>query len=435
MKALLVQPYAGYELPNLVMKLSARLPAYPNLTLQQLAGICPEDYAVEAIDENRGDKINFEKEYDLVVITCRTATVPRAYKIGDEFRCRGIPVVICGYHPSALPEEAKQHVDSVVIGEADISLSKIFKDVQKDKLKPYYKSDPVDPKLIPSTRRDIIDYYLPLAAIETTRGCPVNCDFCFVHKVEGKIHRKRPIENVIDEIKSIKQKNIFFYDSSLTIEPRYTKNLFKNMISLNKRFACYGNVNVLAKDEEFLKLASEAGCVSWFVGFESISQKSLDETNKKINQVDKHLSAIKKIKKYDMAIVGSFIFGFDNDTPNIFDTTYNTINKWSIDAIEFRVLTPFPGTALYKRLKKEGRILTEDWGKYNFANVVFQPKNMSVEELFEGTRWIIQKFYSIPNIIKRFYNSIEKYRDIYMLYCILQLNFLTRQRYKKLFNF
>jgi len=244
MNILLIQPYAGYDPPNIIMKLSARLPAFPNLTLQQLAGIIP------------GDKINFDKEYDLVAISCRTAAAPRAYEIGDEFRRRNIPIVMGGYHPSALPEEVKQHADSVVVGEAEISLKKIIEDVQKDKLKSFYHSEPVDPKMIPPARRDIIDYYLPIAAIEATRGCPVNCDFCFVHKVKGKIHRKRPIENVIDEIKSIKQKNIFFFDASLTTNPKYTKNLFKNLNGLNKKFTCYGNVNVLAKDDEFLKLAS-----------------------------------------------------------------------------------------------------------------------------------------------------------------------------------
>ena len=135
-----------------------------------------------------------------------------------------------------------------------------------------------------------------------------------------------------------------------------------------------------------------------------------------------------------MLIIASFVFGFDNDTPDIFDKTYNVIKEWNIDAADFHFLTPFPGTALYKRLKKEGRILTEDWNKYTLADVVFQPKNMSVEELFEGVRGIIQKFYSIPNIIKRFYASTETTRDIYLSYYVLQVNLRNRQRLKNRFN-
>lgn len=401
MNILIVQPYAGYDLPNIVMKLSARLPAFPNLTLQQLAGIIPDHFEVEAIDENRGDKINFDKEYDLVAITCRTATVPRAYEIGDEFRKQNIPVILGGYHPSALPEEAKQHADSVVIGEAEISLKKILEDVQKDKLKSMYHSEPVDPKMIPPARRDIIDYYLPIAGIEATRGCPVNCDFCFVHKVKGKIHRKRPIENVIDEIKSIKQKHIIFFDASLTTNPTYTKNLFKNLISLNKKFTCYGNVNILAKDNEFLKLASEAGCVSWCIGFEAISQDVIKSIGKTTNKIKDYKEAVKKIKDYDMNITGSFIFGFDEQKINTFKETKNMIDNLDIDVACFNILTPFPGTRIFNRIKNENRIISYDWTKYTCAHTVFQPKHMTEHELYAGTLWVYKEYYKILPILKR----------------------------------
>ena len=413
MRILLVQPYAGYNLPNLVMKLSARLPSFPNLTLQQLAGICPEDHEVVVVDENRGDKIDFDNDYDLVAITCRTATAPRTYEISDKFRSRGVPVIIGGYHPTALPAETKQHCDSVVIGEAEISFSKIIKDTQKDKLKPYYQSEPVDPKLIPPARRDIIDYYLSYAAIEATRGCPVNCDFCFVYKVKGKVHRKRPIENVIDEIKTIKQKNIFFFDASLTTDPNYTKTLFKKMKGLNKHFTCYGNVNVLAKDNEFLKLASEAGCVSWCIGFEALSQDIINSIGKTTNKIKDYQSAVNKIKDYNMNITGSFIFGFDDQNIDTFEETMNMLNNLDIDVACFNILTPFPGTKLFKRIKNENRITSYDWTRYTCAQTVFKPKNMSEKELYNGTIWVLNEYYKVIPTIKRIIKTIPNgYRPL-----------------------
>lgn len=407
MKILLIQPYAGYEKPNLLMKLSAKLPALPNLTIQQLAGICPDECEVQAVDENRGSKIDFNEEYDIVAISCRTATVPRAYEIADEFRRRGVKVVLGGYHPSALPEEAKQHADAVVIGEAEISFAKVIEDIKKGDLKQFYQSDLVDPKLIPPPRRDVIDYYLSIAAVEATRGCPVNCDFCFVHKVKGKIHRKRPIENVIDEMKTVKQKNIMFFDASLTTNPSYTKTLFENMIELNKRFTCYGNVNVLAKDEQLLKLASEAGCLGWCIGFESISQNILKSIGKTTNKVEDYKKVVKKIKDYNMNITGSFIFGFDDHVNDTFKETTEMIKQLNIDMACFNVLTPFPGTPLFERIKNENRITSYDWTRYTCAQTVFKPKNMSEKELYDGTIWVLKEFYKNIPTTKRILKNIK----------------------------
>ena len=407
MRVLLIQPYAGYELPNIVMKLSARLPAFPNLTIQQLAGICPDHYEVEAIDENRGDKINFNREYDLVGISCRTATTPRAYSIADIFRKRGVPVVLGGYHPSGLPNEAKQHADSVVIGEAEISFARVLEDVEKNKLKPFYQTGLVDPKLIPPPKRDVIDYYLSVAGVEATRGCPINCDFCFVHKVKGRIYRKRPIDNVINEIKELKQKNIIFFDSSLTIDPNYTKALFKNMIGLNKRFTGYGNVNILSKDDEYLKLASEAGCIGWCIGFESLSQDTINNIGKSTNKVKDYKNAVKKIKDYNMNITGSFIFGFDDHVKETFKETIEMIKQLKIDMACFNVLTPFPGTLIFEKIKKENRITSFDWTRYTCAQTVFKPKHMTEQELYDRTIWVLKEFYKNIPTMKRILNNIK----------------------------
>jgi radical SAM superfamily enzyme YgiQ (UPF0313 family) len=407
MKILLVQPYAGYKLPNFLMQLSAKLPALPNLTLQQLAALCPPDSHVEAIDENRGDKIKFTREYDVVGISCRTAAAPRAYEVADEFRHRGVPVILGGYHPSALPEEAKQHADAVVIGEAEINFPQLLNDLGKDELKEYYHSDPVNPRLIPPPRRDIIDYFLPTAAVEATRGCPVKCNFCFVNKVKGNVYRKRPVENVIGEIQSLKQKFVMFFDASLTIEPSYTKTLFKEMIGLDKHFTCYGNVNVLAKDDELLKIASEAGCLNWCIGFESISQNILKSIGKTTNIVTDYKYAVKKIKDYNMNITGSFIFGFDGHDTSTFKETMEMIKQLDIDMACFNVLTPFPGTPLFEKIADEKRITSHDWARYTCAQTVFNPKNMTEKELYDGTIWFLRKYYKNIPTIKRILKNVK----------------------------
>jgi radical SAM superfamily enzyme YgiQ (UPF0313 family) len=193
----------------------------------------------------------------------------------------------------------------------------------------------------------------------------------------------------------------------MTIDVSYTKALFKSMKGLNKKFVCEGNADVLAKDEELLKLSHEAGCIEWTVGFESFTQQILDDARKKTNKVEDFVSVVEKVHKYKMAILGNFIFGFDQDTPDVFEITQDKILNLGLDSARFAILTPYPGTPLFKRLEKEGRILTRNWAKYNRKNVVFEPKNMSKEDLQNGFMKISSNFNSIPNVICRDFGSLK----------------------------
>jgi radical SAM superfamily enzyme YgiQ (UPF0313 family) len=207
---------------------------------------------------------------------------------------------------------------------------------------------------------------------------------------------------VIDEIKTIKQRNLYFYDPSLTINPDYTKELFKAMKGLNKKFTCFGNIDILGKDEEFLKLASEAGCQNWYVGFESVSQETINKLGKRSNKVENYSSAVKKINDNGMHIIGAFIFGFDTDKKDVFDNTIKMVYTLDIDFAEFTILTPYPGTPLFDRLDKEGRILTKNWSKYTeHGNVVFKPKYMTPEELLHGAERVRKEINSFSGISKR----------------------------------
>jgi radical SAM superfamily enzyme YgiQ (UPF0313 family) len=371
----------------------------PPLTLEQLYSITPEDHEVKIIDERVGQRIDYNNHYDIVGITAFTPYINRAYDIADNFRKKGTKVVLGGYHPSAIPEESKQHADSVIIGEAEYTWIQLLKDFKNDNLKPIYLPDrPVEQSDIPAAKRDQTKGNYFYAAIQASRGCPNRCEFCAISNLKFRdIVRKRPVEDVVEEVKTIPQKYIHFYDPSLTAHPAYTKSLFKELKELNKKFTCNGNVGVLNKDEELLKLANEAGCFRWFIGFESFSQKNMDILKKTSNRVKEYGPAVEKIKDHGMEIFGLFMFGLDYDTPEVFDSTLNAINKLGITAANFSILTPYPGTPLYDRFEREGRITSKDWSQYRWDRVVIKPKSMSAEELLHGARKIKNEFYSFNN--------------------------------------
>ncbi len=428
MKILLVEPHLGIKRTWLY-----RFILYRSLALEQIAALTPDIHSVDIIDE-KFKNIDFTKDYDLVGISCLTCNALRGYEISDEFRSRGIPVVLGGYHPTALPEEAKIHADSVVIGEAELIWPQLLKDLENKELKPFYKADKfADGKLIPPAKRnkDNNTFY---ASIQASRGCPTRCKFCAMHYVEGAIFRSRPINIVIEEIKSIKQKNLFFVDSSLTINPNYSKNLFKEMIGLNKKFECFGNINILAKDNELLKLASDAGCTRWLVGIESIFQKNIDDMGKRTNKVKRYEASIRNIKDHGMMVTGLFMFGFDNDIVDIFGQTLEAMHKWNLDNAAFSIVTPYPGTCLFNQLKKEGRIISYDWSRYTEGNVNFKPKNMSPEELLQGIIKINKEYYSYTSSMKRCLRSKNLSLSLFINKLWRNL-FSTKLFNKELFNY
>lgn len=406
MKILLVQPRMSKSKPKIsgfFSNISNKL-LVPSLTLEQLAAITPPEHDIKIVDERIGQKINFNGGYDIIGISPFTPCVNRAYEIADIFRNKHATVVLGGHHPSALPKEAKQHCDSVLIGEAEYTWPTLLNDMKNDILQPYYRQNKtVDPKDIPSANREYTKGNYFIAAIQATRGCPNRCEFCAISYMKlGAIYRERPLKNVVEEIQSIPQSILFFYDASLTTNPTYSKSLFKEMKGLHKKFSCNGNVNVLHKDEELLRLASEAGCTKWYVGFESFSQKNIDLIGKKSNIVEKYVPTVKKIRDHGMDVIGFFVFGLDYDTPDVFDSTLEIIqHDLELNIADFYILTPFPGTPLYDRLEKEGRIMTKDWAEYHLDNIVIKPKKMSSEELYNGVHRIRKQFYSIQNIYKR----------------------------------
>jgi radical SAM superfamily enzyme YgiQ (UPF0313 family) len=399
MKILLIMPH-----PNKKRSIFSRF-SYPSLTLQQVAAITPPEHDVEIVDE-RYESINFDKKYDLIGISCLTYNSIRGYEIAAMFRKQRIPVVFGGYHASLMPDEVKQYADSVVIGEAELTWPQLLRDYEKGELKPTYRAERlVTPEEIPPARHDIGIYTPFTEAIQASRGCPTGCEFCAMNIVEGRVFRGRPVDVVVEEMKTIKAKRIFFADASLTINPKYSKQLFKRMKELNKKFDCFGNINTLARDDEFLQLAREAGVVKWYLGIESISQANIDQAGKGTNKVDNYAKAIQKIKDHNMQVTGFFIFGLDHDTLDIFDNTLQAIFDWGLDEASFSIITPYPGTRLFERLEREGRIISNDWSRYEEGKINIKPKFMTEKELLDGTRRISFEFFSLKNCIKRSFSN------------------------------
>jgi radical SAM superfamily enzyme YgiQ (UPF0313 family) len=416
---------------------SSILFGYPIITLPHLAGITPPQHTVKIVNENYED-INFDEPADLIGITSYTMTAPRVYEIADEFRRRGKKVVLGGYHPTAMPQEAIQHADSVVLGEAELTWPELIHDAEKGVLKQFYGPNPdFDMAAIPPIRRDLIRQNPLIGAVQSTRGCPNQCEFCAIASFCQHAVKQRPIKNVVEEIQQMPNRIFVIHDPSLTVNPTYSRELFKELIKqkVHKGWVSNGNSNVLGKiDDEFLDLAKKSGCVEWFVGFESVSQEALNGIKKTVNKVEDFKKTIKRLHKHGMAVQGGIIFGFDQDTPDIFDLTLEKMYEWELDAVEINILTPFPGTPLYDRLEREGRIISKDWKRYNQVDVVFKPKNMTEKELFEGSRRVAKEFYSTFNVIHRAFRTFTIVRNLESV-LPAGTNYTFRRYYKRDFKF
>ena len=320
----------------------------PTLHARRMAAITPKKHNIEFINERYKD-IDFDRHYDIVNINYATSSAPRAYEIADRFRKKDVKVVLSGLHASGLTEEAKQHADSVLLGLGELNWLELLNDLEKKEIKPFYQPKNYDESIrIPPTDVKLPGFVMT-GAVEATRGCPYGCEFCRETNIPGgSTFYKRPIDEVISEIKSLPQRVFTFYDNSLTVDPEYTKMLFRKMKGMHKRFSCNGNVNTLANDEELVRLSRQAGCFSWIIGFESVSQETLDEVSKKTNKIIEYEKAINNIHNNKMSVIGYFVFGFDSDTKDVFEKTLEMIRTWMEDGFEML----FSSGQTRKRIKK-----------------------------------------------------------------------------------
>jgi radical SAM superfamily enzyme YgiQ (UPF0313 family) len=401
MKVLLISPTID------AVKRTSKGLMMPQLALYILAGLTPSEHEVEIIEEE-STEIDLDQPCDLVGISCMTANAPRAYELCKEFKKRGVPVVLGGVHPTILPDEALQHADSVVIGEAEGVWEMVINDCMNNDLKEKYH-DPLPDLSIyyPKDFSKLLKRKLyNLIPIMTTRGCPYNCDFCCVTDLFGKKMRHVPVDNVVRDIKESGAKNFIFLDDNIIGHPKYAKELFRAIKPLNIKWVGQASVSLLVNDDELMQLAAESGCKVLFFGIESVSKEQLKNMRKAIKDIEHLELALKKIKKMGILIHASMVFGFDNDTPEVFNETVRFLKKTKVCTVSFNVLTPYPGTKVYNELKEQGRLVTTDWQYYDHNTVVFEPKNMSPYELQMGKIKARKSFYTFGSVLKRLFGNL-----------------------------
>jgi radical SAM superfamily enzyme YgiQ (UPF0313 family) len=437
---LLVDPYPRNN-PYHLSASERRAVWFPKLSLPVIAAYSPPHWDVLLVDEAVQD-VDFDQSCDLVGLSVMTCYAPRAYEIATEFKRRGKTVVMGGVHPTYCPDEALRYVDAIVCGEAEELWPRLVADFEAGALKRLYKMDQfpaLENYLSPRVELLSPDAYMTRQCSFTTRGCHFDCEFCSVSPFNGKTTRRRPVTEVVRELTHIKQwirselvermrggslwqaimtglririgiedGTIFaFVDDLHNSNRAYCRELWEALKPLKIKWGCQSTL-FLGDDGEMVKLAAESGCVSVFVGMESLDEDCLEETNKPFNRVQKFEAEIRMFHDHGIMVNPGIVFGFDNDDESVFERAVEFLVRTRVELAYFNVLTPLPGTALYERYNSTGRIFDRDWAKYDGKHVVYHPSRMTPEQLQEGFYWANHQFYSIPSIWKRLSHTNQR---------------------------
>lgn len=382
---------------------------YMPLTLPTLAALIPEELDAElvCVDEGIEEVDPWALEADLVGMTVITGSAKRAYALAAAFRERELPVVLGGPHPTLVPDDAQPHADSVVVGYAEESWPRLLRDFVKGRMQPrYHQSPELDLATSPLPDRTVLPRrrYLTPHVFEATRGCIHNCDFCVVPSAWGRRPLQKPVEDIVRDLTRMGTRKAIFVDLNLVADRDYAWRLFHALKPLGIQW--YGlATTLLAQDLPLLDLAAESGCRGLLMGLESISPANLRRSRKGFNRPDRFAQVVERLHERRIALQGCFVFGLDEDGPDVFERTARFAVEAAIDLPRFAIITPFPGTPLFRRLEAEGRILTRDWERYDGQHVVFQPARMSVSELEEGTEAAWKEVYSWSGISRRLRHS------------------------------
>jgi radical SAM superfamily enzyme YgiQ (UPF0313 family) len=375
---------------------------------------------VRLINENL-ERIDFADTPDLVGITTMTATAARAYEIADRYRELGAKVVLGGIHASMVPAEASEHADSVVVGEAETLWPQVVADADAGRLEPVYRAEGFfDFKRPRFPRREIADpnrYWFP-NVLQTARGCPHNCSFCTVTLFNGRRTRMREVDHVLAEVESlprnglIGRKLVAFLDDNIGAKPSRAKELFKALIPMKIMWGSQACVT-FANDEELVALAAESGCRLLFIGFESLSPQALAEMRKCHNEVARYENALRVFRRYGILVVGGFILGLDSDDESVFSNTLEFAVRNKMVLAQFGMLSPYPGTRVYRRLLGEGRVEPKFWSDPLWeSRAVFEPKNMSRETLCENMYRLGRSFYLYRSMFRCLSLEMDLHRQL-----------------------
>ena len=418
-----------------------RSTAWPPLNLPYLAAETPSKYDIRVIDENI-EPFTF-MEADIVGITAYTSSVTRGYEIARLYRDRGIPTVMGGIHVSMLPDEALQYCDTVVIGEAEGIWPQVLEDFEAGRMKDRYYGTWTDLDNLPTPRRDVLqtDYY-KWGSIQTSRGCPMNCSFCSVTAFNGRRFRRRPMEKVLDELAKIPQKNVLLTDDNIIghsdEDKQWAKTFFQKISErrIKKYFFAQASIQ-FGEDQELIRLASRAGLRVLFIGIESVNPASLKSYRKSLNLKrllnDRYGDNFLNIRKGGIAVLGAFLLGSDDDSLSSFDATLQFIQKSHIDIVQITKPTPLPGTQFWDQLSSEGRIMKQDfpgdWNDYRLTKMVYEPKKMTIEDVYEGFTYVKNTYFSPKETLKRTLSTLLTTKNLTTTVMAYKFN----QSYRKAF--
>lgn len=381
---------------------------FPTLSLAAIAAVTPPEWELAFCDDNF-EGIDFSTDADIVALTAMTPQAHRAYEIADAFRGRGKTVVMGGFHASNLPDEALSHVHAVVVGEGEQVWPQLLADWTANNLQRQYRADSqMGMDGLRPARRELFKgkRYLLTNTIQTTRGCPFDCEFCSVTAFYGRKYRKRPVDQVLAELQEMRRSNsfVFFVDDNIVADRNYAMPLFEGMKGMGFKWLSHAPID-FAEDRELIRAAGESGCCGMFVGFESLNQTSLAAMGKVTNSAGAYLAHARTFRDHGIGILGSFVLGYDGDTPAVFDQILRFCEDARLEAAIFPILTPYPGTSVRRRLEEEGRIISNDWRDYDMEHVTFRPAGMTAEELQQGYDQLCKGFYSWGSMYRRIFKA------------------------------
>ena len=404
------------------------------LAIAVLSALTPPNIEKVFFDD-RLEEIDYHQPTDLVALSVETYTARRAYQIAQKYRDKGVKVVMGGFHPTLAPEDALQHADAVVLGEAEETWPQLLADFQAGCMKQRYRAQkrPSLAGRFPDRSIYREKKYQPIALVETARGCCFNCEFCSITRFYQRSHENRPVSEVASEIAQLGKKYVFFTDDNIAANKPRFRELLTALLPLKISWSAQSSIDI-AQDNELLELMHHSGCVCVLIGFESLRPAVLQRMDKSINSKSKvYESALAELRKHGIGIYGTFVFGYDGDNISSFQDTLNFARRHSFFFTAFNHLVPFPGTALYQRLQDENRLLFDKWWlseNYRFGDIAFKVEGMSEEQLREGCLNYRKRFYSLPSIIRRMANWRANCCSLSRALLYLSLNFLSAREVK-----
>ena len=401
-----------------------------------LAGLTPADIEVKFYDD-RLEAIPFDEPADLVALSVETYTARRAYQIASEYRMRGVPVVMGGFHPTLCTDESARYAEAVVVGEAEGIWPRVIDDFRHGTLERIYRQDARPSLAGVRTDRSIFrgKRYLPVKLVEAGRGCHFKCDFCAIQSYFDSTQTRRPIDTILAEIREARTRTNFFFfvDDNITSNMGQAKEFFRALIPLKIRWVSQASINA-AHDEEFLDLISRSGCQGLLIGFESLNEKTLAQMNKRFNTMrGGYEAALANLRRFNIRLYVTFIYGYDHDTPGTFSETLEFAQRYAFYMAAFNHLTPFPGTPLYSRMEETGQLLYDAWWmdpRYSYNGVPFRPKRMEPEELQGLCLETRARFYSLPSIVRRFCDPVNR-SNFFMARHYPMINLILRREVRQ----